>query len=344
MMEFKKPAVVILSYNSWSWHLKFLPGILKHSENLYEVVVVDHASTDPIQDKIHAHFQNVHTLTLPTNTGFAGGYHRALLQIKAPYYILLSADFEVSPKWFSPLYNFMEQNPKVAACAPKIKSYHDKSKFEYAGAAGGFIDQMGFLFCRGRIFDTVEEDLGQYDDNIPVLWASGGCLMVRSEIYHELGGLDTQLFAHMEEVDLCWRIWNSGKEVYSIGESEVFHVGGSIISYGSPQKTFYNFRNNLILLLKNKETSYLFPYLFLRLCLDGIAGLQFILKGQFKNCIAVVKAHFSFYSKFSYYYSWRKKNPPKNVHKGQYSNSILWQYFIKGRKTFNELPNTSKLK
>lgn len=335
-----KPAVVILSYNSWSWHKKFLPGIIAYAEDAYEVVVVDHASTDPLAPYFQKYFPDVQLLTLKTNTGFAGGYHRALLQIKAPYYVLLSADFEVTPNWFQPLHAFMEANPKVAACAPKIKSYHKKTHFEYAGAAGGFIDPMGFLFCRGRIFDTVEKDDGQYNDNIPVLWASGGCLMVRSDVYHEIGGLDTQLFAHMEEVDLCWRIWNQGHQVYAIGSSEVYHVGGSIISYGSPQKTFYNFRNNLILLLKNRPTKFLIPYLFARLCLDGLAGIQFLLKGQFKNCWAIARAHFSFYSKASYYYKWRKQNPPKSFSEGHYHKSILWQYFVKGKKTYQSLPET----
>lgn len=337
-MKFQKPAVVILSYNSWSWHQKFLPGIIAEAKDLYEVVVVDHASTDKLKPLIEKDFPGVHLLELNTNTGFAGGYHRALLQIKAPYYVLLSADFEVTPNWFAPLIDFMEANPQVAACSPKIKSYHEKHKFEYAGAAGGFIDPMGFLFCRGRLFDTLEEDNGQYNDNIPVMWASGGCLMVRAEVYHELGGLDTQLFAHMEEVDFCWRLWNNGHQVYAIGSSEVYHVGGSIISYGSPQKTFYNFRNNLILLLKNKQHDQLFFYLFKRLCLDGIAGVQYLLKGQFKNTWAIVRAHFSFYSKARFYYQWRKENPPKALpQEVQYDKSILWQYFIKGKKKYSDL-------
>lgn len=332
-----KTAVVILSYNSLSWHQKFLPGIIEYAHDAYDIIVVDHASTTPLSPYFTIHFPEVHLITLETNTGFAGGYHRALIQIQAPYYILLSADFEVTPNWFPPLINFMETHPQVAACAPKIKNYRAKEYFEYAGAAGGFIDNMGFLFCRGRIFNTLEKDEGQYNDNIPVLWASGGCLMIRSEVYHQIGGLDTQLFAHMEEVDLCWRIWNRGYEVYSIGASEVFHVGGSIISYGSPAKTYYNFRNNLILLVKNHPTKHLIPMLFFRLCLDGLAGIQFILKGQFKNCWAIVRAHVGFYKKAPYYFQWRRKNPPKSLSKGYYSKSILWEYFFKKNKKFTQL-------
>lgn len=332
-----KTAVVILSYNSLSWHQKFLPGIIENSHNGYEVIVVDHASTTPLAPYFSIHFPEVHLITLPNNTGFAGGYHRALLQIKAPYYVLLSADFEVTTNWFTPLLDFMESHPQVAACAPKIKSFQQKQYFEYAGAAGGFIDNMGFLFCRGRIFNTLEKDEGQYDDSIPVLWASGGCLMIRAHLYHEVGGLDTQLFAHMEEVDLCWRLWNHGYEVYSIGSSEVYHVGGSIISYGSPQKTYYNFRNNLILLVKNHPTKRLIPFLFLRLCLDGIAGIQFILQGKFQNCWAIIRAHFGFYKKARYYFQWRKKNPPQTLSKGYYPKSILWEYFFKKNKKFTQL-------
>lgn len=334
-------AVVILSYNGRKWHELFLPKIVAESQNKYDVFVVDHASTEPLSDYITQNFPSIHLIKLNENHGFSWGYAQALNQINAKYFVLLSADFEVTENWFAPLHNAMENNPKMAACQPKIRYYKNRPFFEYAGAAGGFKDKWGYLFCRGRIFDTLEQDNGQYDDDIEIFWASGGCFFVRASVYKKLGGLDPDLFAHMEEVDLCWRMKNAGYSIGYVAESTVFHVGGSVISYGSPQKTFYNFRNSLVLLLKNEQASKLLWLFPLRLILDGIAGLQFLLKGQVKNLVAIVKAHFSFYAHLG---MWQKKRKASLLlrsatpnYKGIFNKSIILEYFLKGKKKFSDL-------
>jgi GT2 family glycosyltransferase len=334
-------AVVILSYNSRKWHELFLPLIVSEAIGQYDVYVVDHASTEPLSDYIACQFPDVHYIRLTENHGFAWGYAEALKQIEARYYVLLSADFEVTPGWFRPLHEAMEAQPEMAACQPKVRYYKDREYFEYAGAAGGFKDSLGYLFCRGRIFDTLEKDIGQYNDDREIFWASGGCFMTRASVYHQMGGLDPDLYAHMEEVDLCWRMKNAGYKIGYVGGSTVFHVGGSVISYGSPQKTFYNFRNNLVLLLKNEKKGKLYWLLPLRLVLDGLAGIQFLMKGQEKNVLAILEAHYSFYSRFR---MWRQKRAtaqallaPIPDKKGILKGSIIIQYFIKGKKKFSEL-------
>lgn len=340
MVSDQDTAVVILSYNGKKWHDLFLPLILSESPGQYNVYVVDNASTDDTADHVRRHFPEVNLLQLPENHGFSYGYAKALESISAKYYLLLSADFEVSPGWFSPLKEAMDKDPRLAACQPKIKYWRDRSQFEYAGAAGGYMDRLGYLFCRGRLFHALEEDQGQYDDNKEVFWASGGCFMVRSSAYHQVGGLDPDLYAHMEEIDLCWRLKNAGYRIGYIGDSTVFHVGGSVISYGSPQKLYYNFRNNLILLLKNARGStlcWLFPF---RLVLDGVAGLRFLLTGQWKEALTIIKAHFHVYSRFGHWWRQRRKvsklrqNPNQE---GVYPRSIVWDFFIRGRRRFSDL-------
>lgn len=334
-------AVVILSYNSLEWHRLFLPLIVAESYNQYDVVVVDHNSTDNTATVVKELFPSVQVIKFYENHGFAWGYATALQQIKAKYYVLLSADFEVSPNWFQPLHAAMEKDPQLAAIQPKVRYYKDKSLFEYAGAAGGFMDKWGYMFCRGRVFADLEKDTGQYDNAIEVFWASGGCFMVRSSVYHQLGGLDPDLFAHMEEIDLCWRLKNAGFKIGVVPSSTVFHVGGSVISYGSPQKTFYNFRNSLVLLLKNENSAKLTWLLLWRLCLDGLAGLQFLMKGDFKNVVAIIKAHFSFYAHFPLWYNKRQKNKQLLVNHpnqiGIYHKSIIWEYYIHKNKRFSDL-------
>lgn len=341
----KHTAVVILSYNSRKWHELFLPKICSEAGGDYEVFLVDHASPDDTSEFVRTHFPEVRLIQLKENHGFAWGYAQALNQIQAKYYVLLSSDFEVTDNWFTPLLHRMEHTPQLAALQPKIRYYKDRQFFEYAGAAGGFMDKWGYMFCRGRIFDTLESDNGQYDDAIEVFWASGGCLMVRSAVYHKVGGLDPDLFAHMEEIDLCWRMKNAGYKIGVEPSSLVFHVGGSIITYGSPQKTFYNFRNNLILLIKNEKSTKLWWLFPLRLVLDGIAGLQFLLKGQTKNMWAIVSAHFSLYATFFKWYNKRqsckfKKATPNTS--GVFQKSIIAQYFLKKKKHFSDLEITTK--
>ncbi|MEZ5016638.1 MAG: glycosyltransferase family 2 protein [Flavipsychrobacter sp.] len=340
-------AVVILSYNGKQWHEQFLPLIVSESNTKYDVVLVDNASTDDTLHYIQSNFPTVKTLQIAINKGFANGYYEALKQIEAKYYVLLSADFEVTPNWFSPLINAMQLHEGLAACQPKIRYWKQRTHFEYAGAGGGFMDKWGYLFCRGRIFNDLEEDKGQYDDDIEIFWASGGCLMVRADLYHKVGGLDKDLYAHMEEVDLCWRLKNAGYKIGYIGQSTVFHVGGSVISYGSPQKLFYNFRNNLVLLLKNEKASKLLWLIPLRLVLDGIAGLQLLLSGNIKGFFTVIKAHFSFYGGLR---KWLKKRKDAQKHimhpntAGIYPKSIIWQYFALRKKTFPKLNwDTKKL-
>lgn len=339
-------AVVILSYNGKKWHELFLPLIVAEAATGYTVVVVDNASTDDTADYIRQHFPTVSLLQIPVNKGFAHGYAEALKQIQSKYYVLLSADFEVTQGWFAPLHNAMESDANLAACQPKIKYWRERDKFEYAGAAGGFKDNLGYMFCRGRVLDEIEVDNGQYDDNIEIFWASGGCMFLRAELYHLVGGLDADFYAHMEEIDLCWRLKNAGYKIGYIGSSTVYHVGGSVISYGSPQKLFYNFRNSLILLLKNESLGrllWLFPF---RLLLDGIAGLHLLSQGKRVEFVTVIKAHFNFYGSLGKWINHRKaaqkstiKKPNKN---GIYKGSIIWQYYAKGQKRYDSLKWTNR--
>ena len=333
-------AVVILSYNGTKWHELFLPRIVEEAHTGYEVIVADNASTDDTLKYVQTNFPSVQTVQIAINHGFANGYYEALKQIKAKYYILLSADFEVTEGWFPPLHAAMERDEMLAACQPKIRYWRDRELFEYAGAGGGFMDNFGYLFCRGRIFFDIEKDNGQYNDNIEVFWASGGCFMVRAELYHKVGGLDEDFYAHMEEVDLCWRLKNIGYKIGYIGGSLVYHVGGSVISYGSPQKLYYNFRNNLILLIKNEKGTrmlWLFP---LRLVLDGVAGLRLLLMGQFKQTFTILKAHFHFYREAGKWLRRRREIKKMIVERnetGIYPHSIVWNYFLLGKKKFTDL-------
>ena len=334
-------AVVILSYNGRKWHELFLPLIVAEAAAGYEVIVADNASTDDTAEWITANFPTVHLLRIPVNRGFTGGYVAALQEIQAKYYVLLSSDFEVTRGWFQPLHHAMENVPGLAACQPKVRYWKERESFEYAGAAGGFMDKWGYLFCRGRIFDTLEKDTHQYDDNAEIFWATGGSLVIRADLYHAVGGLDIDLYAHMEEVDLCWRLKNAGYRIGYVGGSTVYHVGGSVISYGSPQKLFYNYRNNLVLLLKNERATRLLWLLPWRLVLDGVSAAQLLVKGQGKSVLTILKAHMSFYGGLG---GWLKKRrqaqaliaSPKN-RAGIYPRSIVWAYFARGKKRFSEL-------
>ncbi len=341
MIECRKDtAVVILSYNGAKWHDLFLPQIVADAHTGYEVIVVDNASTDDTLQHVQANFPEVQTLHIDINRGFANGYYEALKRIKAKYYVLLSADFEVTEGWFPPLHEAMEKDENLAACQPKIRYWKNREFFEYAGAGGGFMDKWGYMFCRGRIFFDIEKDEGQYNDNIEVFWASGGCFVVRADLYHKVGGLDKDLYAHMEEIDLCWRLKNAGYKIGYIGSSLVYHVGGSVISYGSPQKLYYNFRNNLILLVKNEKASrllWLFPF---RLLLDGVAGIRLMFTGEFKQTFTIIKAHMHFYRDLSLWLNGRRENKKlivKRNEAGIYPRSIVWDYFLLRRKVFTKL-------
>lgn len=337
-------AVVILSYNSRKWHEMFLPLIVEEgARSGYDVVVADNASLEDTLTYIRTHFPTVHTLRIEVNRGFANGYYEALRQVQAKYYVLLSSDFEVTRNWFPPLLQGMQRYEGLAACQPKIRYWRERDYFEYAGAGGGFMDNLGYLFCRGRVFHTLEKDLGQYEDDVEVFWASGGCLMVRADLYHQFGGLDRDMYAHMEEVDLCWRLKNAGYKIGYIGGSTVFHVGGSIISYGSPQKLFYNFRNSLVLLFKNETASRLLWLFPLRLCLDGLAGIQFLAGGKFREVWTIFKAHMDFYLHAGKWFR-KRRQAQKQVRirnkAGIYKGSIVWSYFALGKKHFSKLDYT----
>lgn len=335
-------AVVILSYNGKDLHKDFLPLIVAEAGNQYDVVLVDNASTDDTYEYVRENFPTVKLVQHKINNGFAQGYHDGLQQIKAKYYVLLSADFEVSQGWFTPMYTVINSDENIAAIQPKILYQKDKTQFEYAGAGGGFMDKWGYMFCRGRLFDSLEKDNKQYDDNVEVFWAGGGCFFVRADLYHQFGGLDLDFYAHMEEIDLCWRMKNAGHKIAYSGQSTVYHVGGSVISYGSPQKLYYNYRNSLSLLLKNEKTARLLWLLPWRLILDGISAAPHLLKGDFKSIGAILKAHVSFYCQIPRLLKKRRTNKrlwQNRNEEGIYNQSIIDQYFIKKIRTASELPN-----
>lgn len=334
-------AVVILSYNGKPYHQEFLPLIVHEGKGKYDVVLIDNASTDDTADFVATHFPEVRLIKLPVNLGFTGGYLEGLKQIRAKYVVLLSADFEVSENWFTPLYRLMESDPDIAACQPKIRYRKQKELFEYAGAAGGFIDSLGYPFCRGRIFFTLEEDRGQYDDNVECFWASGGCFFTRKELFDRFGGFDPDFFAHMEEIDLCWRMKNAGFKIMACGTSAVFHVGGSVISYGSPQKIFRNYRNGLVMMVKNMSAKELLLRLPIRFFLDIVAAYKALFSGNVKEYFAIAKAHFSFLSGLPLWIKKRREcrktatSAPNR--RGIYKGSIVTEYFIRGIKTFSLL-------
>lgn len=341
----QETAVVVLSYNGKKLHEDFFPELLNESRGQYDVFLIDNASTDDTAEFVRQQFPDVQIVTIPVNHGFAHGYYEGLKQIQAKYYVLLSADFEITPGWFQPLYRLMEQRTDFGAIQPKIKYYRDKKMFEYAGAGGGFIDRWGYLFCRGRIFFTLEEDKKQYDDSIETFWAGGGCMFVRAGLYHELGGLDKDLYAHMEEVDLCWRMQSAGFKIGYCGSSTVYHIGGSVISYGSPAKLFYNYRNSLVLLYKNLPLTKLVVILPVRFILDGVSGFRALLKGEWKEMKAIVKAHWSFFGQLGMWH--RKRRASQALVKtkelsGWYTNSIIVDYFLRKKTTFDQLDFPTK--
>jgi hypothetical protein len=276
----------------------------------------------------------------PENGGFAKGYNDALKKVDAEYYVLLNSDVEVTPNWIDPVIALMDKDPSIAACQPKIRSFDNKTYFEYAGAAGGFIDKFGYPFCRGRILDTLEEDKGQYDDEREIFWATGACLFVRAESYQSVQGFDEDFFAHMEEIDLCWRLKNKGAKIMYCPNSTIYHVGGGTLNKTSPKKTYLNFRNNLILLCKNHPPEYFFVKIFWRMNLDGVAAFKFFFSGQFDHCWAVLKSHKSFY--FTLKTTLRKrralrKNVTQYTTTAVYLHSIIADYYIRGKRTFKEI-------
>lgn len=330
MTNLNKIAVVILNWNGAELLKKFLPKVIQYSEQA-TIYVADNASTDDSVQVVTELFPSVKIIINNQNYGFAKGYNEALKDVQEPYYCLLNSDVEVTENWLSPILTIFENEPQTSIIQPKILDYKNKSYFEYAGAAGGFIDKFGYPYCRGRIFDTVEKDTNQYNDEAEIFWASGACFFIRKETYQQLKGFDDDFFAHQEEIDLCWRAFNNGKKIKYTSKSIVFHVGGATLDKANPKKTYLNFRNSLLMLTKNLPTHQLIPIIFTRLILDGIAGVQFIVQGKLRHCLAIIKAHFVFYSKL---YSFLEKR--SQVQKSNYyqSKSILYQYFIKKGKFF----------
>jgi len=329
-----KIAVVILNWNGQKLLEKFLPGIVQESPIDYsEIYVADNASTDDSISYIKQNFSNVNIIQNTQNWGFAKGYNNALTQIDAEIYALVNSDIEVTKDWLEPIYKHFKTHSNTAIIQPKILDYKRKTQFEYAGAAGGFVDQLGYPFCRGRIFNTLEEDKGQYNDTYPIFWASGACLFIRSEVYHELDGLDEDYEAHQEEIDLCWRAFNKGYKSEYVGASIVYHVGGATLDNAHWKKTFLNFRNSLFNIVKNVPGNIYTWYIFKRLVLDGLTGIKFLVEGKPVHTLAIIRAHFSFYKYFLKMRSKRKRLNP--IRKDYYkTKSIVWNYFIKKQTKF----------
>jgi hypothetical protein len=327
-----KIAVVILNWNGVKLLEQFLPSIVNYSPEA-DIYVADNASTDGSVAFVKTNFPSVQIIQNKSNLGFAGGYNEALKSVDAEIFALVNSDIEVTVNWLKPILKTYENEPKTAIIQPKILDYKNKEYFEYAGAAGGFMDKYGYMFCRGRIFDTLEKDNGQYDDNCEIFWASGACFFIRSSVYRQLKGFDADFFAHQEEIDLCWRAFNKGLIIKYNSKSVVFHLGGATLQQGNPKKTFLNFRNSLLMMLKNLPKNQLFPVLFIRLILDGIAGIHFLFQGKFKHLLAILKAHFAFYYLLPSSYKKREPFQAENYFK---TKSIIFQYYIKGGKIFEK--------
>ncbi len=335
-----KISVVILNWNGAQFLERFLPCILKHTNpQLAKIIVADNGSTDNSLEILHHNFPQVEILTFTQNYGFAEGYNQAISKINSKYILLLNSDVEVSSNWIEPLVDCMEYNDKIAACVPKLRSIDQPESFEYAGAAGGYLDRYGYAFCRGRIFDNLETDNGQYNDARPVFWGTGASLLVRREFFIEAGGLDGRFFAHMEEIDLCWRFWRLGYEVRVVPDSVVYHLGGGTLPQGSPRKTYLNYRNSLLMLLKNLSYTELLWILPFRMILDGVSAIKSLTDRNVKDFIAIFKAHMSFYCMISSTWKLRKKeNTQKPLPKGiRYNGCLVLDYFIRGKNKFSDL-------
>jgi len=331
-----KIAIVILNWNGRELLEKFLPSVVKYSLEDAEVYVADNNSSDTSIAFLKEKYPQVKIVQNSVNGGYAKGYNDSLQHIKADIYALVNSDIEVSENWLKPIKKVFEKNSQTAIVQPKLLDYKNKSKFEYAGAAGGFVDFMGYPLCRGRIFMDLEQDRGQYDDVADIFWASGACFFIRSAVYHQLKGFDEKYFAHQEEIDLCWRVQNEGYKIKYVGESKVYHVGGATLQESNPQKTYLNFRNSLFTVAKNVPKRFVFFVILLRLLLDGVAGVKFIVELRPVHTWAILKAHMSFY--------W---NLPKLITKRRALSfkqtnyyccfSIVWQHFIMGKNRFDQL-------
>lgn len=332
MME-KKIAVVILNFNGAKLLEQFLPSVVAYS-NEAKIYLVDNASSDNSIAFIKEKFPTITIIQNDGNYGFAKGYNLALKEVEEEeYYALVNSDIEVTQNWLAPILSIFDTQANIGIIQPKILDYKNKEYFEYAGAAGGFIDQFGYPYCRGRIFGTIEKDNGQYDDSLEIFWASGACFFIRKEVFRKLNGFDDDFFAHQEEIDLCWRAFNLGFKAKYTSESVVYHIGAATLKESDPKKTFLNFRNSLLMLTKNLPENKLVPILLVRLLLDGIAGIQFIFKGKFIHCCSILKAHFAFYRLINKMLKKRKGTQSNSYY---HSKSIVYSYFIKKGTVFEK--------
>lgn len=337
-------AVVILNWNGQQWLERFLPQVIAHSANDARVIVADNGSTDGSMEWVRTHVPAAEVIELKGNYGFAGGYNRALAQVQAKYFVLLNSDVEVTSGWVRTLENHLEARPDMAACQPKMLSFHDRARFEHAGAAGGFIDRNGYPFCRGRIFDITEEDKGQYDDDLDVFWATGACLMIRSEAFRQAGGFDDKLFAHMEEIDLCWTLRRAGWRIGYTSNATVYHVGGGALGYGNPRKTFLNFRNSLAVLTRQLRSRWIGYRIFHRIIMDLFAAAKFTVEGHGKHAWQVFRAHMEFISWLPKLLRERRqlqaleRNPDLT---GMYRRSIAYDRYILGWRKFSQLDSAA---
>lgn len=334
-----RTAIVILNWNGLRYLQEFLPSVIQNSTGC-EVIVADNASTDASVAFVKEHFPQVRIIQLSENHGFCEGYNLALKQVQAEYYVLLNSDVAVTPGWTAPILELLDADTSIAVCQPRINAQQHPGMFEYAGAGGGMIDSVGYPFCRGRLFETLEEDRGQYNDVREMFWASGACMFVRASVYHQLGGLESAFFAHMEEIDFCWRAHNAGYKVMYNGHSQVYHVGGGTLHKSNPHKTYLNFRNGLAMLYKNLPSRELIPTVMLRILLDWTAAFRMLLAGEKGDARAVLKAHTDLLKRSSF---WRKRRMAQ-THKGNfpdlpgvYKGSIVWEYFIRQKRTVQEL-------
>ncbi|UYZ64498.1 glycosyltransferase family 2 protein [Hymenobacter weizhouensis] len=338
-------AVVILNWNGRGFLQQFLPSVLAHADGA-TIVVVDNASSDDSVALVRREFPAVQVLQHAENLGFCEGYNQALAQLSPVfrYYVLLNSDVEVTSGWLRQQRELLESRPQAAACQPKLRQFgaaeSQREQFEYAGAGGGYLDRLGYPFCRGRLFDTLEADQGQYDDPRPVAWASGACLLVRADAWRALGGLESSFFAHMEEIDLCWRLWNAGHEVWYDGRSTVYHVGGGTLHKSNPRKTYLNFRNGLALVYLNTHPAELPGTLAARVLLDWVAALRLLLQGATADFRAVLRAHWHFVQRLGRYRQRRQQFPARlrsPERPGTYQGSLVWAYFAQGKRKFSEL-------
>lgn len=329
-----KVAVIILNWNGKDLLEKFLPSVLKYSEQA-KIYVADNNSKDDSIKYLEQNHPEVKIIKNDRNAGYAGGYNLALKSVPEEIQILLNSDVEVTENWLSPILEVFNNEPDTAAVQPKILDYKKRNYFEYAGAAGGYIDKFGYPYCRGRIFQELEEDHGQYNNDVYIFWATGACLAVRKNAFNEVGGFDEDFFAHQEEIDLCWRLQNAGYKIKFVSASRIFHVGGATLKEMNPTKTFFNFRNSLFLLLKNIEPGKVFYIIFVRMIFDGLAGIKFIFEGKFNHFFAILEAHASFYR---HYGRMSKKRPNQfNISKYHHISSIVIAHFLSGKRKFTEL-------